>query len=59
MGIVYMDSYLFVKVFKSTVNVHMTHYNITYRSGTHKILLTQTQSLTLKVIIVGVKHLCQ
>ena len=59
MGIVYVDSYLFVKVFKSTVNVHVTHYNIAYRSGAHKILLTQTKSLTLKVIIVGVKYLCQ
>ena len=57
-GIVDMDSYLFVQVIKRAVDCHMLIYDIADRCCAKEILLTQTQRLALCVIIVWIQHLC-
>ena len=46
-----------MKIIQGAVYRHMIVYNIPHRGGAEKILLTQTQSLALKVIIIRIKDL--
>ncbi len=52
-----MNSHFLVEVVETAVNLHVAHYDIAYRSRAHKVLLSKTERLTLRVVIVGVEHL--
>ena len=56
-GVIDMDSYLVCKVFKSSVDHHVIVYDIADRCGTEEVLLTQTEALAFKVVIVRIEYL--
>ena len=56
-SVVDVDSNLLVEVIHTAVNTHMAHDDITDRGSAHKILLTQTESLTFCVVVVRIEHL--
>ncbi len=56
-SIVDVDSNLFSEVFECAVNHHVVVYDIADRSCTEEVLLSETEALTLKVVIVRIEYL--